>query len=94
VFREVVAKEREECVVFGGSSTWRKCVGGFSGVLEGAHTIVVVEGDGQHESAIKNIALFDLGVVEEDGEGPSAMLVLKEWRRSFVVGEWMYNLSS
>ncbi|QHO55315.1 uncharacterized protein DS421_3g64180 [Arachis hypogaea] len=41
---------------------------GFSSILEGAGAVAAGEGGRRHESAVKDVALVDLRVVEEDGE--------------------------
>jgi len=73
VFGEVVAEERDEGGVLGGEEVevegLDERVGGLGGVLEGADAVAAEEGGGRHEGAVENVALVDLGVVEEDWEG-------------------------
>lgn len=73
VFGEVVAEERDEGGVLGGEEVevegLDEGVGGLGGVLEGADAVAAGEGGGRHEGAVEDVALLDLGVVEEDLEG-------------------------
>ena len=44
-------------------------MGGFGCVEVGADAVAAGEGGGGHEGAVKDVALLNLRVVEEDGEG-------------------------
>lgn len=71
--RKRVSEERDEGVVFGREKleeeAFEELVVGLGGVLKSAGAVTAEEAGGGHESAVEDVAFFDLGVVEEDREG-------------------------
>jgi len=53
------------------NEAFEKAMRRFSCILKSTGTVTTEEISGRHESTVEDVAFFDFGVVEEDGEGSS-----------------------